>query len=408
MATTSFYLDIRSSKDGGPAPVKIAVRHKNSSAFITTGVSVLPAHWDSRRHVVTSAEPNAKRMNVILNKKMTDVEAALLRLIDEGELPGLTAAQIRTKVILIIDPDAKKAADGESLFRSRFVRFMEQKMNPGTRNIYAFTLRKIEEFDRKLPQRRFEDITKDYLRDFENFCARTEKKNTRNIHLRNIRTVFNDAIDAGITQSYPFRKFALTPEPTRKKALTAEQMRTLATYPCAPHQEQYRDMFLLMFMLRGINIGDMLQAKKSDIRNGRLEYRRNKVGTLFSVKIEPEAMDVINRYKGDKHLLDPLDRYKSHLDYLHHLNDGLKDIGKTTGKRGKKTGEGLFPELSSNWARHTWATLAAKLDIPKEVISKGLGHSFGLSVTDIYIDFDNSKIDDANRRVIDYVLYGKE
>lgn len=42
------------------------------------------------------------------------------------------------------------------------------------------------------------------------------------------------------------------------------------------------------------------------------------------------------------------------------------------------------------------------------MISKGLGHSFGLSVTDIYIDFDNSKVDEANRRVIDYVLYGKD
>ena len=68
----------------------------------------------------------------------------------------------------------------------------------------------------------------------------------------------------------------------------------------------------------------------------------------------------------------------------------------------------LFPELSSNWARHTWATAASKIDIPKEVISKALGHGTGLAVTDIYIDFDNSKVDEANRRVLDYVLYGKD
>jgi len=54
-------------------------------------------------------------------------------------------------------------------------------------------------------------------------------------------------------------------------------------------------------------------------------------------------------------------------------------------------------------SRHTWATLAHKVDIPKDVISLALGHSFGCDVTDIYIDFDRDKIDEANRKVIDYI-----
>lgn len=29
-------------------------------------------------------------------------------------------------------------------------------------------------------------------------------------------------------------------------------------------------------------------------------------------------------------------------------------------------------------------------------------------MTDIYIDFDRGKVDEANRRVIDYVLYDKK
>ena len=61
-----------------------------------------------------------------------------------------------------------------------------------------------------------------------------------------------------------------------------------------------------------------------------------------------------------------------------------------------------FPGLSIYWARHTWATIASELDIPKETIAKALGHG-GSSVTDIYIDFDMRKVDEANRKVIDYV-----
>ena len=41
-------------------------------------------------------------------------------------------------------------------------------------------------------------------------------------------------------------------------------------------------------------------------------------------------------------------------------------------------------------------------------MSLALGHSFGVRVTDTYINADLSRVDEANRRVIDYVLYDKK
>ena len=74
-------------------------------------------------------------------------------------------------------------------------------------------------------------------------------------------------------------------------------------------------------------------------------------------------------------------------------------------KKGLNTiGDNLnIGELTTYTFRHTWATIAAHLDVPKEVIGKALGHGKKV-VTDIYIDFDQTKIDKANRKVIDYVL----
>jgi integrase len=85
----------------------------------------------------------------------------------------------------------------------------------------------------------------------------------------------------------------------------------------------------------------------------------------------------------------------------------LKKIGavERKGLGGKKIITPLFPKLSTYWARHTWATIAASLDIPKETIAHALGHG-STTVTDIYIDFDMKKVDDANRKVLNYVLYG--
>ena len=45
-----------------------------------------------------------------------------------------------------------------------------------------------------------------------------------------------------------------------------------------------------------------------------------------------------------------------------------------------------------------------QLDIPRETITAALGHSYGNKTTAIYIAPDYRKVDEANRKVIDYVL----
>lgn len=137
--------------------------------------------------------------------------------------------------------------------------------------------------------------------------------------------------------------------------------------------------------------------------NGRVEFRRAKTGRLYSIKIEPEAEAIINKYRGKNFLLNINERYSNYKNYLHRMNRNLKEFGYTrVGKRGKKDKEGAFPFLSTYYTRHTWATLAAYLEIPKETIAAALGHG-KKDVTDIYISFDQKKIDEANRRVIDYL-----
>lgn len=85
------------------------------------------------------------------------------------------------------------------------------------------------------------------------------------------------------------------------------------------------------------------------------------------------------------------------------MNKSLKKLGKVEiGKRGKKLSRLFFRKYQPNRARHTWATIASELDIPKETIAAALGHG-GNTVTDIYIDFDQKKVDEANRKIIAYL-----
>ena len=237
---------------------------------------------------------------------------------------------------------------------------------------------------------------------------KTLKTNTRSIHLRNMRTVFNWGIDNEYTTNYPFRKNTIKKEETKKKALSVDMVRKLIAYvphkDCASHII-YRDIFMLMIYLRGINISDLMELKHEDVREGRIEYRRNKTGILYSIKIEPEAQVLLSKYKGKKHLLN-LTEHNKYFNTA--INRMLKKFGETTivGKGGKHETTPLLPsDVSSNSARHTWATLAIEADISKEIVSLGLGHIIGSRTTEIYIDRKQQrKVDEAGRRVIDYIL----
>jgi site-specific recombinase XerD len=297
--------------------------------------------------------------------------------------------------------------DTSRLFMSRFRRFAELKTNQRTKEIYEATISRIQAHDRRCEQLAFEDIDRAWLNGFDTFLAKTAPSvNARSIHMRNIRAVFNDAIDDEITQHYPFRKYKIKRAATPKRSLSVEELRELFAYPVEDYQRKYLDIFKLTFMLIGINICDLCHLKR--IKGGRIEYQRAKTHRLYSVKVEPEAMEIIERNKGEHWLINPLDGNSNYKNYARRLNDALQSIGEVeAGKQGRKTIKPLHSELTTYWARHTWATIAASLDIPKETIAAALGHG-GNTITDIYIDFDQRKVDDANRKVLDWVLYHKK
>ncbi len=403
MASINFYLDTRSTKGESPSPLKIAIRHKHKTAFISLGISLMPEQWDKVTQKIRN-RPDKQILNNILHRRYIEIESLLFELTATGELKGCDATQIKNRILKEINPEDETP---DNLFANRFLKFIESKEKKGTKSVYRWTYTKLESFSENLSSLKFEDITKGWLTSFETFLSQTESKNSRNIHLRNIRAVFNDAIDDEITTFYPFRKFKIRPVATPKRSLSVDQLRILFQYSSIEkHSEKYLDMFKLIFFLIGINIVDLCNLR--GINDGRIEYYRAKTNRLYSIKVEPEAMDIINKYRGEKYLLNIMDNRSDYKSFVSRMNKEMKRIGdvKRVGRGGKKVFEPLFPGISTYWARHSWATIAAELDIPKETIAAALGHG-GNTVTDIYISFDRKKIDEANRRVIDYVLYRK-
>ncbi len=362
--------------------------------------------------VMTLAQVGGKRGTSRLKSQIAFYTSVLNRIIDQL----MTECRIDEDVMVVRHMVEKgfgiaKFEDikSEGTFVKHFKAFIDGKTNKGTKSVYKQTLDKIHAYDPDIDKKSFEDIDLRWLTDFETFCARTASKNARNIHLRNIRAVFNNAIDYEITTVYPFRRFKIRPEATRKRSMSVEELRKLFDYPVETYAEIYRDMFKLIFLLVGINSAD-LHGLKSITKDGRIEYKRAKTGRLYSIKVEPEAREIIEKYKGAKGLLCIADRWSDSRNFRHQCNKALQKIGlvERKGRGGRKTITSEFEGLTTYWARHSWATIAYNdLQIPKDIIAQALGHSGSETVTDIYLDKDPKLVDEANRRVLDWVLYGK-
>lgn len=398
MASVKLTLDTRKARKDGKYPLKISVTH-NGSALVSTGIYLLPDQF------INGEVVNCKGYKAINNMAQSLLFSAQKTLFDfkmSGRLNLSKVSDLKNAISNSIG-QYQEEEDEPYLFKDHLQKFIDAKSNSRTKEIYKHTLNKMAEFS-DIENLTFEHINFAWLKSFDVFMSGSCGVNARAIHMRNIRAIFNDAIDYDlISQSlYPFRKFKIKKEKTPKRALTVEQLATLATYPCEEYLEKYRDLFMLIFYLVGINTVDILHLKEENVINGRIEYRRAKTGTLYSIAILPEAMELINKYRGKKYLLSFMDNYEKYKDFTKRMNDNLQKIGEVKVlKHGKKEIAPLFPDLTTYWARHTWATFAAYLDIPEKTIAESLGHVDN-STTGIYIDFDKRKIDEANKKVIEF------
>jgi site-specific recombinase XerD len=384
------YLDFRGRSEDDFGTIKITVSRNGSTAYIPTPIRLKKRNWNPRTHLVGNIEDRDK-INALILREQTKVTDAYLILNSDNSLSAISALKVKDKIVDYLYPKDKR----KGTFIRIFDTFARSRPKVRTTQIYMETIKKIMQFNSNYRSLTFDDITLKWLEDFESFLAQTSSaRNARNIHLRNIRAVFNYAIDNDITNKYPFRKFKIKSEQTRKRALSVCQLRQLRDAELKPFERKYIDFFMLSFLLIGMNTEDLLHVKK--ISSGRIEYSRAKTDKLLSIKVEPEAMKIIDKYRGKKFLLNILDTYECTHNWTSKVDMNLKAISKRCG----------LPEITMYWARHTWATIAAELDVPKETISQALGHS-GNTVTDIYIKFDSRKIDEANRKVIDYVMYEK-
>jgi len=276
-------------------------------------------------------------------------------------------------------------------------------------SINQVTAKSIAEFESFLKTERTMKRLDQYGREY-NITSKPLKDTT--IYLRNIRTLFNLAIDhfndedrgEVLISHYPFKKFKIKKEnEPDKRNLSIEQIRMINSFAGVGRMGMARDVFMLSFLMVGMNLADLYSA--TDIKNGRISYKRQKTkdrrmdNAFISIKLEPEVLGLIEKYKdptGGRAFRFYQIYSDSHI-FLSNINKGLKQLSSALN---------LDIPLSTYYARHSWATIARNdCRISKDDVHLALNHvDEKTKITDVYIARDWSIVDDANRKVIDLLV----
>ena len=230
--------------------------------------------------------------------------------------------------------------------------------------------------------------------------ARGVRMNTISFYMRNLRAVYNRAVEKGLTQpNNPFRHVYTGVDKTVKRAIPIKAIKALKELDLSmkPSLDFARDMFLFSFYTRGMSFVDMAYLKKTDLQNGILTYRRRKTGQELSIKWEKCMAEIIAKYPENKtDFFLPIitkqgNERKQYDNALHLVNYHLKDLSEMLQ---------LQRPLTMYVARHSWASAAKAKNVPLSVISEGMGHD-SEATTQIYLaSLETSVVDKANKMIL--------
>ncbi|MCA0229833.1 MAG: site-specific integrase [Bacteroidetes bacterium] len=252
----------------------------------------------------------------------------------------------------------------------------------------------------------YRHITPDFLKHYEEWMLHEGKApqspkskpagvsiTTVSIYTRALRTLFNEAIEAGIIkqESYPFStrkgssKYSIPESENIKKALSRNDIDKIKSYLPEPDSFEQRahDLWLFSYYGNGMNVADICRLKRSNLTTDYLHFERtktkasNKKPLIISVKLRDEMRQIIERHgHTDKNKSAYLFPFLVKCKDSKQEKQAIHQVIKMTNKYMKRIGEklGIEGDLNTYAARHSFATTLQRTGAPISFIQGKLGH----------------------------------
>lgn len=402
-ATSSLYHDTRRAKIGTKLyPVKLKVTFNRKAKYYPTGIDLSTKDYASLKES-KRIKDELTQIRKDLEKKKANVEETIDDLqffsfdLFEAAYYGLVVKN--KKDVISVYQEMMKRKDISISTRDSY----QNSLN----SILAFRIHQELDYEDCLP---FAEVTTEFIHEWERFMLepRTSKtengktkttpgrsKSTVGIYARALRAVFNYAIIKNyITKEiYPFGPSNYVPPSKKnvKKILTNEEIKRLVSenLDALSPQKKARDFFILSYLWNGINIGDILSMKNSQIqKDGFIYYRiktkniRKEAASPIQVTFASSWQDYVwsiiesnrNEDRNSEAYLFPIytiemdetTRHRVKRNFIRFINQHLLILCKKIG---------IDKPISTYYARHTFASMLMHSDAPINEIKDRLGHT---------------------------------
>lgn len=355
----------------GTALVQVEALLNQRKIYFKTNIYLKPEHWDKRTSQVI-VHPQADDLNSMLFEfvlYLQGIELALWKRGIPATLSLLKDAMKKNRPVNVTFP----------VFAKEYVTHSDRREST-KENLYT-TITVLQEFR---PGLDFKDITYTFLKDFEAYLR--EKGNGVNTvakHLRQLRTLVNEAINQGYihADAYPFRKYKIKQEKGRHEFLTPDELRKLENLEINDRKLRHvLDAFLFCCYV-GLRFSDFCQLTPANFikvnRKRWLHFKSIKTGIELRLPLhllfEGKALAILDRYDITE------------FANLGSNSETNKVLAVITGMARIKK------HVTYHTARHTCATLLIHQGVPITTVQKLLGHT-SVKTTEIYSEILSSTI----------------
>ena len=401
--SVTFFLDASRPNSSGKCLLKLNIFYKPLGSTKSykkrygTNIHLTPNEWEKL---------NGQKLK---NDTLKDVRSEInsLRTKAEGIIEDLKPFSFTAFEDKFFNKTA--AAHNSSLIHwfEKYISSLKSKGQIGNAIMYNTTKNSINGFRKNLL---LHDVTSVFIMDYELYLtAKGKSQTTISIYLRQLRAIINQAIDAGVLpqDKYPFRKMELASGRNVKKALSQEDLKKLLDHkPANRDEEKALDFWVFSYLCSGMNFADIIELKPENIKGNSLSFRRVKTKRTKKNDLRPitiglpdEAKKIIEKWKNtnpDNPFLFPvLEAGLSPVTVKHRCQRFIKWVNK----RMETIRQDLEIEskLGTYAARHSYATLLKRKNVPLQIIKETMGHS-SEATTERYLDSftDDAKIEVAN------------
>lgn len=391
LAEASIYLDELRPIKTGESSLKIKITYNRKRKYFSTGIYLFKDEYEQIFYGKRKT-PNQKEIFLKAQYLINKAEDVI------KNLPVFTFNTFEEHFL-----EERNVQNDVSFAFDKYIKQLKIEGRIGTASSYECAKNSLYQFNKNLT---FADLTPNELKKYEMWMIKNGKSlTTIGIYLRSLRTIYNlQNIDKSL---YPFgeakNKYSIPHSRNIKKALTIDEVAKIFQYETVSGsvKEMAKDYWIFLYLCNGMNVKDFCLLKWENIDNDILTYTREKTkrsrkeSKPITVALKPETLEIIKKWGQPSisksayifpHLTKDLTVEREQAIY----KQLTKQINKYVNLICKEIG--INKNVTTYFARHSFATVLKRSGAKIEMISELLGHS-SVDVTESYLDsFEKDQI----------------